>query len=102
MFSIKKSPVKGHAISPHRDNRLSMVNSTDQKMSRVHQGTGYISQNIVKLERQEPVIHRPKILGHVNRNSSSTREISNPSHLVSAKEDIPQPITIMRPTTNDA
>lgn len=101
MFSIKKSPVKGHAISPHRDNRLSMVNSTDQKMSRIHQGMGNVSQNIVKFEHQEPVIHKPKILGHFNRNSSSTREIANPSHLLNTKEEISQPVTILRPTTND-
>ena len=101
MFSIKKSPVKGHPISPHRDNRLSMVNSTDQKMSRIHQGMGNVSQNIVKFEHQEPVIHKPKILGHFNRNSSSTREIANPSHLLNTKEEISQPVTILRPTTND-
>ena len=31
MFNIKKSPVKNHAISPYRDNRMPFVNSTEQK-----------------------------------------------------------------------
>ena len=84
MFNIKKSPVKNHPISPHRENRLPLHSNSDMKSSKISLGTSILSQSATKLEHQIPIC-RPKILGQVPNNLASHGDISKQTQFSSTK-----------------